>query len=425
MSTIITPTNSGADTDEFSQAINTDAFGPKTKQMFDFLSGRVIGQDRALQHVSRGFAISNANLTDGRRPIAVLLLTGPTGVGKTLTAEEVARFIIGDDLRPPLTRIQCARFQEHHRISELIGSPPGYVRSDESGLLSQLKIDEQDFWRKARPFLEEQYKGAPTKKKMAELMPQLYQRFGPFRSVILFDEIEKAHRDVHNMLLHIVDEGELGMNDGTVTHFNNSIIILTSNVGGSQQQDIIDGRGQPMGFRSAQQVINTDQRIYLETLKLVEKFFPPEFVGRLRRSIIVFRTLDRPACAKILENMLRHVQNRVLRHAENSIPVVLHFSPKFKESILNRGEVRKYGARPLRDLVEKEVTLRLANAIEAGEIRECDEVQFTVDSQDEVVLFRKTRPKAIRCRALTPLTDTDGTAIVPIVQLSDDCDDQT
>jgi len=416
MSLIETPANYEAQEEEFDRPISTDNFGPKTAQMFDFLRGRVIGQDRALLSISRGFAIHNANLGDGRRPIATLLFTGPTGIGKTMSAEEVARFVIGDDLRPPLSRIQCARFQEHHRVSELIGSPAGYVRSDEPGLLSQLKIDDFDFWRRVRPYLEKQFKGPPSKKKMAELIPQLYQQFGPFRSVILFDEIEKAHIDLHNMLLHIVDEGELGMNDGSYTHFNNSIIVLTSNVGGRQQQDIIAGKGQRVGFLSASQCVETDQMVYEKTLELIEKKFPPEFVGRLRRSIVVFRSLDREACAKILDNMLRAVQDRLLKQTENGIPVVLHYTSDFKESILNRGEVRQYGARPLRDLVEKEVTLRLANAIEANEIRECDEVLFDTDQESRTVLRRKGRPKAIKCRAIAPLVEdpNEGSAIVPV-----------
>ncbi len=412
--------------DEFDRSVNTDSFGPKTAQMYDFLRGRVIGQERALLSISRGFAIHNANLGDGRRPIATLLFTGPTGVGKTMSAEEVARYVIGDDLLPPLIRIQCARFQEHYRVSELIGSPPGYVRSDEPGLLSQLKIDEKDFWRKVRPYLEKKYKGPPTKKKMAELMPQLYQKFSPFKSIILFDEIEKAHRDLHNMLLHIVDEGELGMNDGSVTRFNNSIIILTSNVGGRQQQDILEGKGRAVGFQSKEQHVGTDEMVYKQTLRLVEKFFPPEFVGRMRRSIVVFRSLGRAACAQILENMLHGVQDRILKQTENGIPVVLNFSDEFKEAILNRGEVRQYGARPLRDLVEKEVTLRLANAIEAGEVRECDEVKFTVDGEGNTRLARKQRPKAIKCRAIAPLMEEeDGvTSIVPVTRLTDTDDDK-
>jgi ATP-dependent Clp protease ATP-binding subunit ClpC len=410
--------------DQFDHPISTDSLGPQAEQMLQFLRGRIIGQDRALQYVTRRFAIHHAGLGDGRRPIAVLLFTGPTGVGKTMTAEEVARYVIGDELLPPLLRIQCASFREHHEVAKLIGSPPGYVRSNEPGLLSQLKIDEADFWRRVRPHLEKEYKGAPTKQKMAELMPQLYQRFGPFTSVILFDEIEKADRALHNLLLHIVDDGELGMNDGTVTRFNNSVIILTSNVGGSQQQDIIDGKGRPVGFQSAQQAIGTDQLIYEETIKMIEKFFPPEFIGRMKRGIVVFRTLDRDACAKILDNMLQSVQQRALQRNERSIPVVLHFSPEFREALLTRGDVRKYGARPLRDLVEKEVTLRLANAITSGELRECDEILFSVNSSSEIVLLRKRRCPVVRCRAAIPLLDERGTAIVPIVKVNGDGEDE-
>ena len=385
--------------DEFDRPVKTENFGPATAKMFNFLRSRVVGQDSALLSASRAFAINNANLGDGRRPIATLLFTGPTGIGKTMCAEELARYIVGDDLRPPLTRIQCARFQEHHRISELIGSPAGYVRSDEPGLLSQLKIDEFDFKRNhARPYLENEYEGKADKKAMAQLIPWLYATQGPYKSVILFDEIEKAHPDLHNMLLHIVDEGELGMNDGNASLFGNSIIILTSNVGGRDAQQAMAGKGGAVGFHSGFECPDVDDVINAVTLKRIEQFFPPEFVGRLRRSIVTFRMLSPESCAQILDNMLQGVQDRLLKTG-SGVPIVLQFTSDFKQMILGSEEVQKYGARPLRDKVEKEVTLRIANAIESGELQNCDEVLFDSDQSGCVHMRRKGRVKAVRSRA--------------------------
>lgn len=408
----------------FPDVIDTDNFSPETASLYDFLRNRVIGQDEALQSVARGFAIYNAGLGDGRRPIATLLFTGPTGTGKTMTAEEVSKYIIGDDFRPPITRIQCARFQERHRISELIGSPQGYVRSDDPGLLWQLNIEDSDFWRRATPFLKKELKGKASKDKIFQVLTKAYEKFYPFKSVILFDEIEKAHPDLHDMLLHIIDDGELGTNHQGVTLFSNSVIILTSNVGGRRQQDILENKGLRAGFKQGSEDLKTDDLVYDETIKLIKQFFPPELVGRLESGISVFRTLDRESIAKILDNMLQEAQDRLVRRQDSGIPVILHYSPEFKDAILDCNKVRQYGVRPLRALVEKEVVMRVANAVGSGEIRECDEILFTVDTEKRIVVRRKARPVPVKCRISTAkLFDDDGesgVAIVPVRESSDE-----
>ncbi|KPJ86064.1 hypothetical protein AMJ57_00730 [Parcubacteria bacterium SG8_24] len=385
------------DSRAFTERVEIERFGPKTQAIFDHLTSRVIGQERAAEHVARRFSIYYSGLGDGRRPIGSFIFSGPTGVGKTLMAEELARCLVADQPHAPLIRIQCGKYKESHRVSELIGSPPGYVQSDKPGMLSQMKIDEPHFWVKARPFLEKRFRDRDPKK-LEDVLANFYQEYRPYLSVILFDEVEKAHNDLWNLLLHIIDDGELTMANGEITDFRNSVVILTCNVGGRRQQELLAGKSHQMGFGTPESDISQnadllDQRIYGDTVKLIEERFAPELVGRLRSEIIIFRTLDYSSRLKVLELMLSLEQEKVSgRRGTTAPPMLLHFSEEFKAFLLQEGSNRLYGLRPLRDVVHKRVTLPLSTSIECGALEHGDEVLFTMEGS-EPAIYRKPHPE--------------------------------
>lgn len=387
---------------EFSDRVDSGGFGPRTQQLYDHLTSRVIGQDRAAKKLAQGYSIYHAGLKEPTLPIGAHLFAGPTGWGKTYMAEELARFLIQDEPRAPLIRIPCGKYSERHRVSELIGSPPGYVDSDKLPGLAQVKIDEPHFWVKARKALEEM-RGKKGSEKMDPdmLMMDMYERHRPYTSVILFDEVEKAHPDLWNALLHIIGDGELSFPHGDVTSFANSVIILTCNVGGREQQEKLSGKSKRIGFGGGAQGFapedltseeqdKMDQEIYEETLKLVEQRFPPELVGRLREDIVVFRTLKRDQCMPVLENMLGKVQDSLIGPTSNSIPILVMYSQQFKDFLLDKGVKRLYGMRPLKRTIHRFVRLPLANAIESGALRQGDEVMFKI-VDGRPALFKKPR----------------------------------
>lgn len=381
--------------DEFTVRVDSDGFGPRTQKMYDHLTGRVIGQDRPARRICQGFSIYYSGQKDPNEPIGVYVLAGPTGWGKTLMAEELSRFLIVDQPKAPLTRIPCGKYTERHRVSELIGSPNGYVDSDKLPKLAQLKIDEPHFWVKVRPILDElRKKGLPEKFDPDELMSELYERHRPYLSVVLFDEFEKAHDDLRSAMLHIIGDGHLELTHAS-TDFTNSVIVLTCNVGGKEQQELLAGKTRKLGFGSGDSMSadpeEQDELIYRQTVKLIEEKFPPEFVGRIKENIIVYRTLNREQCRPVLDLMLRNVQDRLIGQKSNSIPLLLLFSEAFKEHLLDEGIDRLYGLRPLKAAIKKHVVLRLANAIECGNVRSGDEVMFKMVGK-KPQLFVKPRP---------------------------------
>jgi ATP-dependent Clp protease ATP-binding subunit ClpA len=381
----------------FNEHVPSQDFGPKTKKIFDFLVSRVIGQDRAAERLARSFAIYHAGLKDPVRPINAVIFAGPTGVGKTLMAQELARCLIADDPDAPLTFIDCTTFTEHHQLAELIGSPPGYVGFDGTPKLAQLKIDEFHFWIKWREFIRKEYKGKDSSKIDERALTAFYERNKPYLSVVLFDEIEKAHRTVHNALLRIIDGGRLSLANGDITDFSNSVVIMTCNIGGQRALELLSGRSKTIGFADQakdekQLADQVDAAIYQETSRMIREFFPAEFVGRIRTNIIVFRSLDREQCRRVLELMLGRERAKLTGGQSSNIPVQLSFSEGYKEYLLDRGTSREYGLRELQQTVNKEVTLPLANAIEAGGVVPGDEIMFKMDENGKPGLFRKPRP---------------------------------
>ncbi len=290
----------------------------KLLRMEEELHKRIIGQDKAVDAVSRAIRRSRTGLRSPHRPIGSFIFLGPTGVGKTELAKALAEFLFNDDTA--LVRLDMSEYMEKHSVSRLIGAPPGYVGYDEGGQLTE-KI-------KRKPF-----------------------------SVVLFDEIEKAHPDIFNILLQILDEGELSDNFGTDVSFRDTIIIMTSNVGNREFQNT--GK---MGFLEGASVENAQKDRVFDELK---RLFSPEFINRIDE-IVYFHRLDRAHIKKIVDIMLDEVNERL-----DDMDMELVFSRKLKDYIAEKGFDEKFGARYLRRTVQNEIEDPLAYELLKGKFKNC------------------------------------------------------
>jgi ATP-dependent Clp protease ATP-binding subunit ClpC len=297
----------------------------------------VIGQREAVACLCKALRRSRADLKDPRRPIGTFALLGPTGVGKTLLAKTLAEQLFGDS--KALIQLDMSEYMEKFNVSRLVGSPPGYVGYEEGGQLT------------------EQVRRKPY-------------------SVVLFDEIEKAHPDVWNMLLQILEEGKLTDNVGRVVNFRNTIILMTSNVG----SDTIRKQS-TLGFSPI-----TDESSYEKMrdkiLDEAKKTFRPEFLNRLD-DIIVFRALTKPDLIEILGLEITKVMQRL--KARN---IVLQLDDKAKDHLVSKGYDPLYGARPMRRAVERSLEDPLAEEILRGSFHEGEPVLVTADS-DHLVFSQK------------------------------------
>ncbi len=306
----------------------------------------VVGQDAAVSAVSRSVRRSRSGLKNPRRPMGSFVFLGPTGVGKTLLAKALAKFMFGNE--DALIHIDMSEYMEKHNVSRLVGAPPGYVGYEEGGQLSE-KV-------RRRPY-----------------------------SVVLFDEIEKAHSDVFNMLLQILEEGRLTDSFGRHVDFRNTIIILTSNIGSS----IIKNQAS-LGFGK---VVDTAQKTY-ETMKdqlgrELERHFRPEFLNRIDE-IVVFRALNRDDLKKIIDIELSGVRNRL---SEKDVDLVLDDASK--ERIIDEGSDFEYGARPLKRAIEKLVEDPLSERVLKGDVPPHSRVTVTVvDGKLEFVSTPIPQPPA-------------------------------
>lgn len=311
------------------------------------LKSRVIGQDEAVSAVARAIRRSRAGLKDARRPIGSFLFLGPTGVGKTELARTLAAKIFGRE--DALIRLDMSEYREPHTVSRLFGSPPGYVGYDDAGQLT------------------EQVRRHPY-------------------SVILFDEIEKAHPEVFNALLQVLDDGRLTDGQGRIVDFKNTVVIMTSNVGSAELK-----RGAKIGFVTGMGALETKadsehQEMSSRVLNSLRKSFRPEFINRIDQ-IVVFHSLDRSNLREILEILLNEVRVRL---AEQEITVSL--SDQAKDLILSNGYDDQYGARPLRRAIQTQLEDVLADQILNGAISTGDHAE--VDVKDEKLVIAKEVPQA-------------------------------
>jgi len=310
------------------------------------LKGKVIGQDEAVAAISKALRRSRADLKDPRRPIGSFLFLGPTGVGKTFLAKNLAEFMFGSP--EALIQIDMSEYMEKHTASRLIGAPPGYVGYEEGGQLSEAV--------RRRPY-----------------------------SVVLFDEIEKAHPDVMHLLLQILEEGQVTDNFGRKIDFRNTIVIMTSNAGAETIK-----RQTTLGFGAMSQDSADNDAIKAKITETVKKFFKPEFLNRLD-DLVVFRMLEKTELSLIVDLEVGKVVTRLKKKN-----IIITLDSTATEFLMKEGYDPQYGARPMRRAVEKHIEDPLAEHLLRGDVREGDSVKITFDPETKRLKFAaEGAPKAV------------------------------
>ena len=322
----------------------TESESEKLLHMEDTLHQRLIGQDDAVKAVSRAIRRARVGLKNPNRPIASFVFSGPTGVGKTELAKSLASYFFGAE--EAMIRLDMSEYMERHTVSKLIGSPPGYVGYNEGGQLTEAV--------RRRPY-----------------------------TVVLFDEIEKAHPDVFNMLLQILEDGRLTDAKGRTVDFKNTLLILTSNIGSK----VIEKGGSGIGFDFAEDATESQyNRIRSLVNEELKQYFRPEFLNRLDE-IIVFRQLNKLEVTQIAEIMLKEVFGRLTEKG-----IVLEVTDRFKDRLITEGYSPSYGARPLRRAIMRLLEDSLAEEILSGRIKDGDTALVDVDENGIVqVSSQRTR----------------------------------
>ena len=314
----------------------TEAESERLLRMEEEISSRLIGQDEAVGAVSRAIRRARTGLRDPRRPIGSFLFMGPTGVGKTELARCLARFLFGSE--EAMIRIDMSEFMEKHEVSKLLGAPPGYVGHENGGKLTEMV--------RRRPY-----------------------------SVVLFDEIEKAHPEVYNVLLQILEDGHLTDGQGRKVDFRNTVIIMTSNIGAREAQ-----QGGALGFGSVSDAEARDwDRLKTVILDEAQRAFRPEFLNRIDE-MAVFRPLSRESLMRIVETMLAEVGERLEKRG-----IRIGVSEDAKTKILEKGFKPKYGARPLRRAIQSLIEDRLADSLLSGQF--ASGAQVSVDVEGDELAF--------------------------------------
>ena len=321
----------------------TEQESKRLERLEEELHKRVVGQNEAVDAVAKAIKRSRVGLKDPKRPVGSFLFLGPTGVGKTELSKALAEAVFGSE--DALIRVDMSEYMEKHSVSKLIGSPPGYVGFEEGGQLSE-KV-----------------------------------RSNPY-SVILFDEIEKAHSDVFNILLQVLDDGHITDSQGRKVDFKNTIIIMTSNTGA---QRIIDPK--KLGFVTASNADTEHEDMKKNVMDEVKQNFKPEFLNRID-DIIVFRALTEEDVRNISNLLLKELKQRVASQME----IQLKFGDAVKKLIFEKGYDKKYGARPLKRAIQTNIEDELAEAVLKGEIKRGDTVQVTVRN-DKVKFVVKNEPE--------------------------------
>ena len=320
----------------------TESESVKLLNMEETLHKRLIGQDEAVKAVSKAIRRARVGLKNPNRPIASFIFSGPTGVGKTELTKALATYFFGSE--EAMIRLDMSEFMERHTVSKLIGSPPGYVGFNEGGQLTEAV--------RRRPY-----------------------------TVVLFDEIEKAHPDVFNLLLQLLEDGRLTDSKGRTVDFKNTLIIMTSNIGSK----VIEKGGGGLGFEFSGESAEDSQYTRIRSLvnEELKQYFRPEFLNRLDE-IIVFRQLNRDEVKEIAEIMLKEVFGRM---GEKGITLTV--SDAFKERLVEEGYNPAYGARPLRRAVMRLLEDSLAEEVLSGRIKDGDHAEVDVDENKKVVVRHK------------------------------------
>jgi ATP-dependent Clp protease ATP-binding subunit ClpC len=299
------------------------------------LHERVVGQEEAVTAVAKAIRRGRVGLNDPNRPIGSFLFLGPTGVGKTELCKALAEAMFGSETS--MIRVDMSEYMEKHSVSKLIGSPPGYVGYDEGGQLSE-KV-----------------------------------RRNPY-SVILFDEIEKAHPDVFNILLQVLDDGRITDAQGRQVSFKNTIIIMTSNAGAER---IISPK--TLGFASAVDLEADYKKMKEGVMEEVKRLFKPEFINRIDE-IMVFHPLTKDNIREIVEIML----NNISRRTESQMNITLKPTKGCIDQLVESGYDEKYGARPLRRAIQTQVEDKLAEAVLEGSVKQGDTISVRLKGKEIV-----------------------------------------
>ncbi|BAY32621.1 MULTISPECIES: ATP-dependent Clp protease ATP-binding subunit [unclassified Tolypothrix] len=321
----------------------TESESEKLLHMEDTLHQRLIGQEDAVKAVSRAIRRARVGLKNPNRPIASFVFSGPTGVGKTELAKSLASYFFGSE--EAMIRLDMSEYMERHTVSKLIGSPPGYVGYNEGGQLTEAV--------RRRPY-----------------------------TVVLFDEIEKAHPDVFNMLLQILEDGRLTDAKGRTVDFKNTLLILTSNIGSK----VIEKGGGGIGFEFADDASESQyNRIRSLVNEELKQYFRPEFLNRLDE-IIVFRQLSKAEVTEIADIMLKEVFGRLTEKG-----ITLEVTDRFKDRLIQEGYSPSYGARPLRRAIMRLLEDSLAEEILSGRIKDGDTALVDVDENGNVQVSSQQR----------------------------------
>ena len=310
----------------------------------DTLHKRVVGQEGAVSAVAKAIRRGRVGLKDPNRPTGSFLFLGPTGVGKTELSKALAEAVFGTE--DSIIRVDMSEYMEKHSVSKMIGSPPGYVGFEDGGQLSE-KI-----------------------------------RRHPY-SVVLFDEIEKAHPDVFNILLQVLDDGHITDAQGRKISFKNAIIIMTSNAGA---QNIVSPK--TLGFATANDAKADYNRMKEGVMDEVRRLFKPEFLNRIDE-MIVFHSLGREEIRKIVTIMT----DKIVKRAAEEMNIKLKIDDTFTEHVAEKGFDEKYGARPLRRAIQTDLEDRLAEEILEGRAKEGDTVTVAYDKDKKLVTFKERTPK--------------------------------
>ena len=304
--------------------------------MNEELKGRVIGQDDAVEKVTKSIKRNRLGIKDKSKPIGSFIFLGPTGVGKTYLSKLLAEQIFGDS--DAIVRMDMSEYMEKHSVSRLVGPPPGYVGYEEGGQLTE-KV-------RRKPY-----------------------------SVVLFDEIEKAHPDVFNMLLQLLDEGTLTDGLGRKINFKNTLIIMTSNVGVVE----INNFGKDMGFKTGAAIANEEEKSRAIIQKALKKKFKPEFLNRIDETII-FNSLKKDDINVIIYNELDKLKERV-----SEIGYSIKINKSAVDYVSEQGYDEAYGARPLARAIQRHIEDPMTDAILNGEYKEGDTIKISFSKKNKKI----------------------------------------
>lgn len=397
--------------------LDPDALSEKAALLERFLKGKIIGQERAIRRVVRAYEMALSPLREADKPILFALYPGPSGVGKTYMAKCLAEFFFGKE--DAFTKIPCADYVSDHQIASLIGSPAGYVGYNDppklsessvnkfamSHLIEQVKKDREacalneqlsllrDQEAKDEDDLKKISKAVKDMEiRMVEKMESLLPKTnGELFSVVLFDEIEKAHPALHNFLLEVSAEGEASLQNGQTTSLRNSFILVTTNAGSKRMAKIASGARGSIGFANRENAAGAKQGsdLFHDVMEELKKLFPTELLGRMSDDIVIFHPLEKPDLQKIIEKQIYDVRLDLWRKIGANLAVSAEVVNMVLAEALEHPE---YGARPIAQKILRYVRMPLATLAASEQIARGD-VVFTEYRNSKIIFLRQRKAR--------------------------------